>query len=173
MEDFIAHNSRWRVAGLILVSLGFGLIGLWLVGAFGYLPDPNRAPPIVTTAVGWLTLLFFGLCGFAWTKVFFDRRVQLQIGPSGVRWRRWSDSVIPWSEVHDVTQSSMKNWWGVTLQRFIVLHLRDPQRFPGRGLSAKLAGANRKMTGGDICISLTGTNRSFDDAMSAIARFRG
>jgi hypothetical protein len=35
-----------------------------------------------------------------------------------------------------------------------------------------LAGATRKMSGGDICTSLTGTDRSFDDAIDAVTQFR-
>ena len=62
--------------------------------------------------------------------------------------------------------------WSYKRQKSIVLHLSNPARFPGRGLTAKLASANRMLTGGDISISLTGTNRNFDDAMSAIVRFR-
>jgi hypothetical protein len=35
-----------------------------------------------------------------------------------------------------------------------------------------LAGANRALTGGDISISLTGTDRKFAEALSAVERFR-
>ena len=54
----------------------------------------------------------------------------------------------------------------------IVLQLRDPGRFPGRGLAAVLAKANRELTGGDISISLTGTDRTTEEALRAINQFR-
>ena len=41
-----------------------------------------------------------------------------------------------------------------------------------RGLAAKLAFLNRKLTGGDISISMTATDRSYDEAMAAIEHFR-
>jgi hypothetical protein len=116
--------------------------------------------------VGWFSVLFFGLCGIAAVKRLFDPNDQLKIGPSGVRWRPWSEHTIPWSEIVEVTI------WSFKRQKAIVLHLRSPASFPGRGLAAMFAGANRKLTGGDISISLTGTDRSFEEAMSAIARFR-
>ena len=166
MRDFIAYNSRWRVAGLILLAVAFVLLGLWMVGAFGAPPSSRRYPAPLTMGIGWLSLVFFGLCGIALAKKFFDAQVQLQIGPSGVRWYPWSDQLVPWSEIQRVTT------WSVKRQKFIVLHLRNPERFRGRGLTAIFGSANRRMTGGDICISLTGTNRSLDDAMSAIAHFR-
>lgn len=167
MDDFIAHNSRWRVFGLILVSVGFVLLGLWLIGAFGPVPESRRYSAPMLNGIGWLNLIFFSLCGIGWSRRLFDKRAQLEIGPSGVRWRPWSDLVIPWSEVRDVTT------WATGGQKFIVLHLNHPERFPGRGLKAMLASASRSLAGGDIHISLTGTDRGFEDAMAAVTHFRG
>lgn len=166
MGDFVAYNSRWRVALIYFGAMVFVVLGLWMVGTFGDTPSSRRYPALVTFGVGWFSILFFGLCGIAAIKKFFDDRVQLQIGHSGIRGSPWSDHLIPWSEITDVTT------WSYKRQKAIVLHLRHPALFPGRGLAAMLASANRKLTGGDISISLTGTNRSYDDAISAIARFR-
>lgn len=167
MEDFIAHNSRWRVALIFLGVVSFVALGIWMAGGFGEVPSSRRHSAGFFTVIGWLCILFFGVCGLAAVKKFFDDRVQLQIGPSGIRWTPWSDQFIPWSEIIDVTTWSYKH------QEAIILHLSDADRFPGRGLTAKLARANRMSTGGDISISLTGTDRSHDDAMAAIAHFRG
>jgi hypothetical protein len=166
MDDFVAHNSRWRGALLVLGSLAFVVLGLWMTGAFGEPPSSRRYPAPLMIGIGWFTVLFFGVCGVAWVKRLFDESPQLYIGPSGIRWSPWSDQLIPWSEITDVTT------WRVKGQNVILLHLRNPGRFPGRGLGAMLAAANRKLSGGDISISLTGTDRSYDDAMSAIGRFR-
>ena len=166
MGDFVAYNSRWRVALLVLGSIAFVALGLWMVGAFGYVPSSRRYSTSVTFILGWCCVLFFGLCGIAALKRLFDNKVQLQIGHSGIRWCPWSDHLIPWSEIIDVTT------WSHQRQKIIILHLKDSALFPGRGLAAKLARANRMLTGGHISISLTGTDRSYDDAMSAIAYFR-
>jgi len=167
MGDFVAYNSRWRISLIVLGAVGFVVLGLWMVGALGEMPSSRRYSAPVTMGVGWFSILFFGLCALIGVKRFFDNSPQLRIGPSGLVFSSWSEEVIPWSEIADVTT------WSYRRQKAIILHLRDPARFPGRGLSAKLSGANRMLTGGDISISLTGTNRSYDDAMSAIARFRG
>jgi len=166
MGAFVAYNSRWRVTLLFLGAVVFVVLGLWMIGAFGAAPSSRRYPAAVIVGVGWFSVFFFGLCGVAAVKKFFDDRVQLQVDRSGIRWCPWSDHLIPWSEITDVTT------WSYKRQKAIILHLSNPARFPGRGLTAMLAGANRKLTGGDISISLTGTNRTYDEAMSAIARFK-
>jgi hypothetical protein len=141
-------------------------LGLWMSGLFGPPPASHRYSAPLVAAIGWFAVLFFGLCGAVAIKRMFDSREQLRIGPSGIRYASWSEQTIPWSEIIDVTT------WSHRGQSAIVLHLRSPACFPGRGLAAALAGANRGLTGGDISISLTGTDRSFDEAMSAIAQLR-
>ncbi len=62
--------------------------------------------------------------------------------------------------------------WQFGAKKAIVLQLDNPARFPSRTVLGKLAGANRAMTGGDISISLTGLDKSFDEAFAAIREFR-
>lgn len=166
MNDFIAYPSRWRIALLILGSIIFVIGGLVMVGAFGSLPDSSRYSPTVVFAVGWLSVSFFGLCGLVWTKRMFETREQLRIGPTGIYSAQWSDQTIPWSEIADISV------WSFKKQKSIILHLRDPSRFPARGIASMLAGGNRMLTGGHLAITLTGTDREFDDAMLAISHFR-
>lgn len=165
MEEFVAHYSRWRLGLLLLASAGLVSLGLWGIGAFGEVPSSRRYSEDITVGIGWLCILFFSVCGLAIGRRFFDSTAPLRIGPSGIRWARWSNQFIPWSEIINVTT------WRHRHQKFIILHLSDADRFPGRGLTAKLAGANRLFTGGDISISLAATDRSYDDAMEAIAHF--
>lgn len=166
MDDFVAYPSRPRIALFTLGSVAFVVAGLWMGGMFGPVPTSSRSSPVLVFAAGWLSVVFFGFCGLMWGKRLFDRREQLRIGPDGIRSALWSDQTIPWSEIVDVTT------WSYRGQKTIVLHLRDKTRFPGRGMAAMFASANRGLTGGDITISLMGTNRGVEDALSSIARFR-
>lgn len=166
MEDFVAYPSRWRLSLMALCSAALVALGLWLGGALG----PPLASSLdflsVEVVFGWLGVIFFGLCFVAAVKRLLDNGEQLRIGAAGVRWALWSDQTIPWVEITDVTT------WSVERQKGIVLHLRDPSRFPGRGPAAIFARVDRLLTGGHIAITLAGTDRSFDEALSAIARFR-
>lgn len=166
MDDFVAYPSRRRIASLTLGAWAFVALGLWMLGAFGPPPASGRYSPGFLLVAGWCSVVFFGLCGVSWIKRLFDGREQLRIGPAGVRIAQWSEQTIPWSEIVDVTT------WNFRGQKAIILHLRDRTRFPGRGVAAMLAGANRSITGGDISISLTATDRGFEDALSSIERFR-
>lgn len=165
MDDFVAFTSPWRAALLILGAIAFVAGGLWMGGAFGAPPASSRYSPMLVLTIGWFSVAFFGLCGLVGLRRLFDRREQLRIGRAGIRSARWSDQTIPWSEIVDVTT------WSYRGQKVIILHLRDPASFPGRGVAAILAGANRKLTGGDVSIALTGTDRSVDEALAAIAYF--
>lgn len=166
MDDFVAQASRSQTILLIMGSIALVVIGMWMIGSFGPPPAPNRYSPEIIYGMGWASIIFFACCGVAGIKKLFDASEQLRIGPAGILWNKWSDQIIPWTEISDVTE------WNYQRQRFIILDLRNPEKFPNQGVSALLAKANQRLTGGDIALSLTGTNRTFEEAMAAIDRFR-
>ena len=166
MEDFVAYDSRWFSASLLLGDAAIFLTGLWALGIFGTPPHLVGHTDREIFVVGWCFVLFSGFCGLAIIKSFLDPSEQLRIGQHGVRVANWSEDTIPWSEITRVTTFRGNK------QRLIVLHLRNPDRFPGRRWAALIAGANRPFTGGDISFRLDGTDRSFADAISSIQRFK-
>lgn len=169
MEDFVAYESR-PILGLVLVMAGaIFLAGLWLSGIFGTVPHSPSHSDRETVVVGWCFLLFSGFFGFLTLKSFLNPSEQLRIGPQGVRFADWSDDTIPWSGITKVTTRELE---GRFVQKVIVLNLQNPDRFPGRGLARVVAAENRNRGGGDIFLNLSGTNRSFADALSAIQRFK-
>ncbi len=90
----------------------------------------------------------------------------VRISATGIYFKSWSEQTIPWSEVVDITI------WEFRRQKSIVLHLRHPDRYPSTRLLGIMAGANRALTGGDIPISLTGTDGRFAEAMAVISYYR-
>lgn len=166
MGDFVAYPSKWRIALLALLAAGFVVIGLWMIGLFGPIPTSRRYSPTFTVVWGWICITFFGFCAVAIVKRFFEAGEQLRIGPEGVWIRSWSDQTIPWTEITEATTWSYKG------SKSIILHLRDPSLFPGRGAIGFIAKANRALTGGDISITLAGADRSLAEAIAAIDQFR-
>lgn len=144
-------------------------LGVWLVGLLG-VPQyiPHEDPLWYSAAIGWLSIV---MGAFGWLNVvrIFEPREQLRIDQNGIKWVRWSSRTIPWSEIIHVSthQNRRTGGWG----KFIVLQLRNPQKFPGRGILRFLSGLNRVFVGGHIHVEFIATNRSADEALSAIAYF--
>jgi hypothetical protein len=166
IDPFVARSSPWRIVLLAGASLAFVVGGLWMAGVFGEPPPSRRYSEATDVAVGWIAAIFFGLVFVAITKQLFGDRELLVLNQQGLRSAQWSDDTIPWSEIVDVTTWSHKG------STSIILHLRDRSLFPGRGLRALVAGANRRLTGGDIAIAMTATDKSIGETLAAIDSFR-
>ena len=160
MPTFVARPAFGHLLMILIASLAFVFGGLWIAGLLGEVPKPGKE------WVGWLSVMFFGLCAVAIFIRLFDRDDQSKISSFGIYWKQWSRDTIPWSEIDHVSV------WEYKKQKSILLHLRNPERYPSTTLLGKLAKANRALTGGDIALNTQGTDKSFDDAMSAIAYFR-
>ncbi|WP_067787270.1 STM3941 family protein [Paraurantiacibacter namhicola] len=165
MQDFVAYNSRWRLALLTCLSAAFVALGLYLAGAFGEI-STSRYSPALLFAVGWAAILFFTLTACDAIMRIFSLKPRLVIGAEGIIWSALSDEPLPWPEIRGVTTSKSGG------QKYIILYLHNPGSFSGVGIAGLLDRANRLLTGGDVLISTAGTNRSFDEAMSAIERYR-
>lgn len=167
MQDFVAYPSRWRIGLLLLVLIALVAMELDLIGVFGPPAPSYRHWPAVNFAMNWLMIIFFGMGALSFGKMLFAQGEELRIGTTGIRGAQWSDQTIPWSEITHVTT------WTYWCQKTIILHLRNPALYPGRGLLGLFGKSNRALTGGAIGISLLTTDRSYDEAVSAIERFRG
>lgn len=138
-----------------------------MIGAFGEVPVTENYSYRKTVTLGWVCILLFGFCGIMWARRIAQVGEELRISPSGIRWVPWSDQTIPWSEIRDVG-----TWTSEQGIRTIVLHLYNPRAYPGRGFQRLMRLANKMFVGGDIHLSLASTDRSLDEAMAAINRFR-
>ncbi len=162
MPEFVAKPSKVRIALLLLGALAFVTAGLNMIGVFGTPPDSHRYSPALIKFVGWASILFFGAAVPISIRMFFDTQDQLRFDAHGIYWKRWSAQTIPWSEITDI------GVWEFKRQKSIILNLRDPARFPSTTMMGKLASANRALTGGDIALTLAGTDGRFETAMEVI-----
>jgi hypothetical protein len=161
MTEFTARPSKLRLLFAILGCILFVLGSLWIAGVFGPSIDTKDVE-----WVGWLGASFFSFCLIFIVKMLFDTDVQVRINQRGIYAKQRSDQTIPWSEITQV------GVWEFKRQKMIILSLKDPERFPAAGLQGMVSGANKALSGGDVTISLSGTDGKFDDAMTVIERYR-
>lgn len=166
MKEFVASASRWRIALLVLASLAFIAIGVWLIGTFGEVPVSTRHSATENNFIGSACIILGVIGAVSMIPELLTGGEILRVGPTGVHYRRWSKQFIPWSQIKEVTT------WSYKRQSVIALHLIEPGTFPGRLIPGLFAKANRWLSGGDIQISLVGTDQSLDEALSAIEHFR-
>jgi hypothetical protein len=160
MFPFVARPVPAKYFGMAAAGLVLTLLSAWLAGLLGRDYPPGRE------SAAWAGFVAMGLITLLLLLRAFDREDILRIGPSGLWYRLWSDDIIPWREIRDVSV------WTVRGQKAILLHLVDPVRFPPSTLQGKAGSKDKFITGGDIAIALTGTDRSFDQAMAAIEEYR-
>lgn len=167
---FEAKLSRIRVAGTLAILLAFFVCGLWLVGAFGTPPGAG----IKAKVAGGLLVLFFGAAIPFTARRLFQAGVVMRIDATGIWFRPWSDEVIPWSAISRVAVHYSR----VRLDRapipIHVLYLRDPAAYPYRAanpLQRRVQRYSRERDFGDITLSISDTDRSFDDLTDAINFF--
>ena len=159
---FVASSARWRLALMFALSLGFVALGASLAGAFGT-DHPTGWKPLVA---GWLGIVFFGPCAVVIGASIPTAGPVLRIDARGVGFKPWSGATIAWDDVVGIRDFAFAS------QRMIGLVLRDPTAYPSNRLLGRLKSANRGLTGVDaIWLTVNGTDRSFDDLDTAIARF--
>ena len=164
MERFVARNSRTRLVLMLVGSLLFVGIGLWMVGAFGE-PPQGSGRAAGKNWVGWIAIPFFGAIALAIVGRLRDGREQLVVDERGIVWRPWSADVIPWSEIERIVERH------VARQVMFGVHLRDPSRCPPTRWTGRIAARQRGFGMGDMSLTLSGTDRSNDELRDALNRF--
>ena len=159
MDEFTARYSRPKLVGASLICAGFVVSGLWLEGVIG---NPRRPPHHSS----WPAVVMFGLALIIFTVKLFDTGDKIRIGPAGIKLDAHFGKTIPWAEIDDVTTFQFKS------QKYIVLKLRDPELYPKRFNLRLFSRLSKLLTRGDVEIALMVMNKSFDEAMSAMVKFR-
>jgi hypothetical protein len=157
MDMMEIKGSPAKLVGLL--ALGLLMTGLSAAFALGRLPGPPSA-----VAVGWLGLLFFGLCTVIclWRLLTAGRTV-VTITSLGIKDVRVAANVVPWSGVRNISTMKVKG------QKFIVLAV-DPSIEKQLSLTriAKWSrGPNRALGSDGLCVSAIGLKIGHDALLKA------
>ena len=160
-QRFVARNSPSRLWLMLLGAFAFVLLGLWIAGLIGSPPKPGRE------WLGWVAALFFGFAAFKIGSRLSGPAVQIVVDGNGIFWRPAYDETIPWSAIRTIRPARVRH------QRFLCLYLKNPAQFPRTGVGGALAHLNKQMAFGDVAISATGTDQSFEALLVAVERYGG
>ncbi len=183
MNEFVARTQPLKVVLGILIALGFVAIGVWMTGLLDKPVTPpvvspddltiyplpassSRYPDWLVVTVGWASIVIFGGLSIIGAMRLTNPADHLRINRMGLVVPSYTDRPIAWSDIADITT------WSHRGQKSLVIKLRDPSRFPRKPLHRMMDSLNRGLTGGDIGLSMTGTNRTLKQALEAIETFR-
>lgn len=164
-QAYVANYSRMRLVLLGLASVGFVIGGLWMAGLFGEVPASRRLGPEMTQLVGWVAVVFFGFCGFVIVRQFLRAGEAFRIDAGGITHGQAVRQSFTWNEITKLQPVRMGNQQMVCYE--VVQHRLDQIG----GIRAKLAAANRKMTGCSFALALSGTDAKMDQVVDALERF--
>ncbi len=123
MEEIKLYKSRWRAIKLLLLSVPFVVIGIWMI-----MESDSSSFEIM---MGWISVGFFGLGIPISIFHFFDTRPQIIINEIGIFDRTTNQDTINWEIIEDAYLVDVHN------QKFICLVVND--KFDPSILKGKLA----------------------------------
>jgi hypothetical protein len=158
MARTIAVFTRSLVPTLRFVSTSFVSAAFCAILASGVLPSGRLAEAI--ELIGFVGMLIFGLCIVGAVLWMMRFKPVLEITTDGLRDRRISTDIIPWTGIASVTVTDTRR--RKTLQLTIDLEVTER-------MMRTRAQASR-MRGRDVSISMKGLSGSFDDLIGALRR---
>lgn len=115
MTPLAYHADRRTLTLLLLTSLGFVALGVWLLSVEG-----------LDAWIGWLNVLFFGAGAVVFARQMASSRSRLVIDDDGILDRTLGVGVIAWDDV-------LAAWpYEVGRHGFVGLELRDPDVYRRR-----------------------------------------
>jgi hypothetical protein len=157
--------SRFKtgLAAVVACVFAVGGLGMFCVSVFG------AAQLWTTAAIGLVSVLFFGPLAVLAVRKLFDSRPGLVIDSQGIFDNSSSVAAerILWSEITAIGASF------VVGQRFVSVHVADPERFLTQGtrLQRFLRRRNMELVGTPITISANGLAMRFNKLEATLVRY--
>ena len=160
--------SKRKLWLLLLGALAFVAAGAWMAWDPHTLNQGRYRSPVLIRIVGTLSVLFFGACGYFIARKLRSGDAGLVIEAEGFLDQSSATSLgwVPWSDVVDLSAFTVQG------QRFILVQVRDPDRYLSRlsGLSQKAAAINLSAYGSPVTISANSLETGFEELMGALKK---
>ncbi len=157
-----ANKVKTAIVAIVAIVFAAGGLGMLGVSVFG-------AAMVWTTAViGLVSAAFFGPIAVGTVRKLFDARPGLLVDAEGIVDNSSGGAAgrIPWSEITAISTSFLVG------QRYVNVHVIDPERFLVRGTRVQrfFRRRNMAMIGTPISISPNGLAVNFDALEAALVR---
>jgi hypothetical protein len=175
---FEANYSKWRLAMLALLALGFAALGAWLFGQGSADFEGSGGRKIAGLAslfgveTATMAQILGGICVamgagalILAVRNMFHKGPVMRVDALGIYWHRWSETPIPWSNIAQMSPYTISG------QKMVGISLVDRSLSPSRGVLGKLGSANKAMGFGDLALSLQGTDGDYEALLAALVHF--
>jgi hypothetical protein len=102
----VVQDDKGDASIRFFASVGFAFFGSLffavMAGIIGWVAFKSTAEPFLFVAACLGAVFFGALSGLAATRPFYLRGVVLEVGPQGIRDRRLSSALVPWSAVTNI-----------------------------------------------------------------------
>ena len=162
LQEIEIAISKKKLISLFVASFIFVSLGAWFIVSPPKIQNPIFGNPMVVSAVGLLSVLFFGVAGISFFKRLLDKSPGLIISEKGIfdNASGVSAGLIPWTDILSIQETVVQN------QRFVNIVVKNPEEYINKHKSIvkrKLAQINYKSFGTVIGIPATGLNCNYDE----------
>jgi hypothetical protein len=164
-DETIIEFSKTKLLLLIIGSLAFIGIGSWMVSLDVAQIEAQRRfnDPLLVHGIGWVGIVFFGLCGAYGIRKFFDKRPGLIFSSVGITDNSSSVSagLIPWNEISGFNIHELQK------QKMLIVLVKNQNKYieVGNVIKRTLNRTNYKMCGSPIAITSNSLKINFDELL--------
>jgi len=161
-NEIIIKISRIKIIGLILLSMLFVVLGIWIAFYAPIVESGFLNNVVFRKSVGVLSILFFGAMGILISKKLFQDDYGIKINDNGIydNSTTINSGLIKWENIEKIEKSRVVN------QNFIRVIVNNPTDFIDRQknmLTRKNVETNFKRFGSPIQISTNGLKIGFNE----------
>lgn len=163
--------SKTKILLLVLGSLAFVGIGVWMVSMDATLIAAQRRfnSPLLIHGLGYLSIVFFGLCGVIGLNKVCDKKPGLILSNTGITENTsgLSAGFVPW---HEVTGFAI---YQTHKQKMLVVLVNNPEKYIeiGSAFRRTLIKASYHMSGSPVVITPNALTINFEELLNICTEY--
>ena len=154
--------SKTKIVLLLIAAIIFVILGILLASNPEEWTSLRHKSPDFVRAMGFISIVFFGVCGAFISRKLFDKKAGLIIDDNGITDNSNATSVglIDWEDITGVSRVEIAS------TKILLLQIKNPDKYIERvknALSKRAMKANHKMYGSPISIISSSLKIDFKD----------